>query len=187
MTAEPLTGETLVIRPLRREEFEQLVALGAFADDPVELLDGRLVAMNPQRSLHAWVVDELDGRLRVALAGRARVRCQLPIALGDDSEPEPDISLVEPGNYQDRHPSSAWLLIEVSESTLRKDREVKGPLYARAGIPEYWIVNLDDRVVEVHDLPVNGRYTRVVPVPFHEVVTPSMFADVQIRVSDFVR
>ncbi|MFZ5469736.1 MAG: Uma2 family endonuclease [Myxococcota bacterium] len=150
------------LRPLRRTEYDRLVELGAFDEDEhVELLSGMLVAMSPLGPDHAAVISWLTQELVHALRRRAEVRVQLPLALSDDSEPEPDLTVVPPGDYRAAHPTHAWLVVEVANATLRKDRLIKARLYAEAGIPEYWIVNLADQVLLVHRQPVSGAYTSV--------------------------
>jgi len=183
---EPLHPET--VRPLRRKEFERLVELGSFEDERIELLEGVLVRMNPQRAAHASVVSRLGQYFGRVLADRAVVRQHSPLALSDDSEPEPDVALVAPGDYARAHPAAALLVVEVSESSLRKDREVKAAVYAAAGVPEYWIVNLVDRVFEVHRGP-RPRERLFASVTTHDAtasVSPLAFPDVIVAVGDFV-
>jgi Uma2 family endonuclease len=113
ISADQLLPET--IRPLRRLEYERLVDLGVFGkDERVELLYGTLVSMSPQKPPHAWVLSWLPERLIGALQGRAMVRVQLPLALSEDSEPEPDIAVVPSANYREAHPSRAHLVVEVA-------------------------------------------------------------------------
>src|SRR6478609_3237817 len=107
-----------VIRPLRRAEYDQLIALGAFEDEKIELLDGEMVAMSPIGTAHGSAVQKLNELLVVALHGRAVVRCQSPFAASELSEPEPDFTVVSPGDYLDDHPGQAHLIIEVAESSL---------------------------------------------------------------------
>ncbi len=147
------------IRPLRRTEYDRLVELGLFEDERVELLEGVLVEMSPQGARHAEVVTRLAEALSASLRGRARLRLQAPIALSEASEPEPDVALVRPGDYSERHPGTALLVVEVAQTSSRKDRGLKARLYAAAGIAEYWLVDLTADVVEVRRAPKRGRYT----------------------------
>jgi len=141
---------------LTRLEYEALVERGTLdEDDRIEPLDGRLVFREPQDSRHAAACL----RIRIALdraCGRGyHVRPQFPIALDDASEPEPDIAIVR-GRVEDylgAHPTSPVLVVEVAGSSLARDRAGKGCLYARAGVADYWIVNLTDRVLEVRRDP----------------------------------
>lgn len=138
-------------RRWRREEYEQLVDLGIFVGERLELLAGLLVVQEPQGSSHAAVVGQIAQVLRSAFGTGWHARLQAPLALDEDSEPEPDVAVVS-GEYRDyigAHPRTAVLVVEVADSSLRLDRRLKAGLYARAGVAEYWIVNLVDGVVEV--------------------------------------
>lgn len=175
------------IRPLRRAEYDKLVALGAFDGEKIELLHGALVAMTPTGTPHASSSQKLTLLLVRALGDRAAIRAQLPFAADDYSEPEPDFAVVPPGDYLDDHPTEAWLIVEVSDSSLRHDRGVKRRLYAKAGVPEYWIVNLVDDVIEVHLEPVDGDYAVVTPRRKGESIRLSQYSDVELRVDDVIR
>src|SRR5450631_1217800 len=106
------TSAAEVIRPLRRVEYDQLVALGAFQDERIELLDGALVAMSPIGAPHSSAVQKLTRLLVLALVGCAEVRPQLPFAALEFSEPEPDLAVVPLGDYDTEHPAQAHLVIE---------------------------------------------------------------------------
>ncbi|PYN02241.1 MAG: hypothetical protein DME07_11350 [Candidatus Rokuibacteriota bacterium] len=140
-----------------RAEYEHLIEIGIFRPgEPVELMDGDLVVSEPQGSAHHTAIGLVEDALRAALPAGWFVRSQGPLALDDDSEPEPDVALI-PGArraYAQQHPARPALVIEVSESSLALDRDYKGSLYARAHLDDYWIVNLIDRVVEVYRQPV---------------------------------
>jgi Uma2 family endonuclease len=147
-------------RRWNRVEYERLIDQGMF--DPgerLELLDGQLVVREPQGGAHALAVELVSEALREAFGNAARVRVQLPIVLDDDSEPEPDVSVVS-GPLADADavlPSRALLIVEVSDSSLALDRTEKASLYARAGIADYWILSLAERVLEVHREPTPER------------------------------
>jgi Uma2 family endonuclease len=170
------------IRPLRRAEYDRLVALGAFEDDRVELIRGNLVTMAPNYPEHANPIDVLTALLVVGVAGRARVRVQLPIVAVDESEPEPDLAIVPNGNYSHEHPEHAHLVIEVAVSSLKKDRDVKAPLYAASGFDEYWLVNVPAQTVEVFREPSPEGYRRVTTAERGSVLSPLAFADVEVQV-----
>ena len=184
VTPDQIQPETL--RPIKRSEYDQLVRLGAFDDERVELLRGAIVATSPQYAEHMYVIQRLLKRLSSALADRAEVRAQAPLALANHSEPEPDISVVPPGDYPHEHPTTAWLVVEAADSSLRKDRKLKGPLYAEAGIAEYWIVNLAERVVEVHSGPGPNGYANCDVVAPGGRLTFQRFPDVTIAVDDIL-
>jgi Uma2 family endonuclease len=144
------------VRRWTRQEYERMTEAGVLTpDDRVELVGGEILTVTPQKSLHATAVVLASEALRRVLTANLHVRTQLPLALGDDSEPEPDVAVVGGSmrDYRDAHPQSALLVIEVSDSTLAFDRHVKGSLYARAGVAEYWVVSLVDSVVEIYREP----------------------------------
>jgi Uma2 family endonuclease len=136
-------------RPLRREEYDRLVDLGVFDDERVELLEGVIVTMSPNNPEHAGPVQLLTKLLVRALGDRADVRIQLPIIAARESEPEPDVVIAPVGDYRRAHPDRAHCVIEVANSSVSKDRNVKAPLYAASGFHEYWLVNVPEQVVEV--------------------------------------
>jgi Uma2 family endonuclease len=113
-------------------------------------------------SRHAGTIEQLASLLSAAVGARAIVRSQLPLRLSDDSEPQPDIVLVVPSgdHYKSNHPSAdhVLLLVEISDATLRYDREVKIPLYARHRVPEVWIVDLQARQIHFYRIPTAGEY-----------------------------
>jgi Uma2 family endonuclease len=171
------------LRPIKRVEYEQMVRAGLFADERIELLDGFLVAMTPIGGPHAEAVDRLNRLFTVTLDGRARVRIQGPFAASDDSEPEPDIAVYPLRDYTDGHPSQALLVIEVADSSLPKDRHIKSPLYAAAGVLEYWIVDLQGKAFEIHRDPRVNRYTDVTRHVPGDRVAPAAFPDLTVDIA----
>lgn len=131
-------------------------------DDRVELIEGEIIEMSPIGERHAACVDVLAELFREQLQRKAIIRVQNPIQLGNYSEPQPDVTLLKRRDdfYRRAHPTAAdvLLIVEVADTTLDYDRQIKVPLYARAGIAEVWIVNLMDEQVEVYAQPVNGAY-----------------------------
>ena len=182
-----LAAAAEVIRPLRRVEYDQLIALGAFEDEKIELLDGEMVAMSPIGTAHGSAVQKLNELLVVALHGRAVVRCQSPFAASELSEPEPDFTVVSPGDYLDDHPGQAHLIIEVAESSLAKDRGRKLRLYATCHVPEYWVVNLVERCIEVYRDVEGPSYTRQERFERGQSIQLLAFGDVSIAVSDVLK
>jgi Uma2 family endonuclease len=145
------------LRRWTRLEYDRLIEAGLFRPgERLELLAGHLVVREPQGSLHATAVGLVEDVLRDCFGAGWVVRVQMPIALDVESEPEPDVAVV-PGarrDYELAHPAQPVLLVEVSESSLDDDRGDKASLYARAGVPDYWIVNLISRSLEVRRAPV---------------------------------
>jgi len=172
------------IRPLHRSEYERLVDAGAFEHEHVELLHGALVAMSPQGGPHAAITARIGERLIVALRGRAEVRCHSPFAASGDSMPEPDVQVVPRGSRVD-HPRTAFLVVEVADSSLGKDRRIKAGIYADAGVPAYWIVDVAGEAIEVHTAPAAGAYTRMVRVERGGGLGLDGFADLHLCVDDF--
>jgi Uma2 family endonuclease len=179
-----------------RVEYERLIDKGVFGpEDRIELLGGALVVREPQGGPHAMGIRMVEEALRGVFAAGWDVRVQLPVALDDDSEPEPDVSVV-PGSFRDYprdHPARAVLIVEISESSLRLDRGEKGGLYARAGLTDYWIVNLVDHVLEVYrdpapdvGAPHGWRYASAVTLRAGDVVTPLAALHSPIPVVDLV-
>lgn len=174
-----------VIRPLRRAEYDQLVLLGAFQDERVELLEGALVTMSPIGRPHSSSVQRLNRLLILALEGRAAVTCQSPFAANELSEPEPDFVVFPLGadNELD-HPSRAHLIIEVADSSLALDRGKKLRLYASCAVPEYWVVNLPERCIEVYQGPLPGAYAQMDRYERGQMIRLVAFPDVAFAVSD---
>ncbi len=154
---------------LTRRDYYRLAEAGILSeDDRVELLEGQLVDMSAIGARHALAVDALTELLILAAAGRAVVRVQNPIVLDDSSEPQPDFTLVRRhwDGYPNDHPRPAdvYLLIEVADSSLEFDLGAKLELYARAGIREFWVVDLTSNRLLVHRSPGDGRYASMAVV-----------------------
>jgi Uma2 family endonuclease len=145
-------------RPLRRVEYDKLIELGVFGDERIELINGVLVPMSPIGPPHSNAVDLLMLLLVRALGDRARIRVQNPLAAGDISEPQPDLLVAPLADYETEHPAEAHLVIEVAESSLAYDRGTKLRLYAEQGVPEYWIVDVVARRIEVYREPSSGTF-----------------------------
>jgi Uma2 family endonuclease len=172
------------------EEYEKLNAAGIFTEsDRVELLNGEIIVMSPLGYRHAMAVMRLNEFFVEGSRRRYRVNPGNPVLLDDRSEPQPDLALLARGvDTQGRHPdpSQVFLLIEVSDSSLRYDREDKRPAYARRNIREYWILNLEENVLEVYRNPRDGTYQDVRIVKADETVAPEAFPDLVLRVGDFL-
>jgi Uma2 family endonuclease len=185
----------LTLRRWTRTEYDRLVDLGILQGQPVELIRGQLVVAEPQGSYHASAIGSAGDLLKGLLPPGWVVRVQMPVALDDESEPEPDLAVV-PGAWADHrasHPSLPTLVVEVAESSLAFDRADKGSLYARGGIRDYWIVNLVDRLLEVHrdprpdpTAPHGWRYLTVEWLSPGASVSPLALPSVRVPVSDLV-
>jgi Uma2 family endonuclease len=190
MTQAPHT-----VKRWKRVEYDQLADLGAFENEPLELIGGQLIVAEPKGEYHSSAVNAAEYALRPSLPPGWIVRTQQPVSLDDESEPEPDLVVVpgRPADYRHAHPDRPALVIEVAHSSLQFDRRDKGSLYARAGIEDYWIVNLVDRVLEIHRDPgadpsaVYGwRYRSVTTLAPPAVAIPLAFASSRIAVADML-
>jgi len=179
-----------------RAQYDRLIEIGFFQPrDPVELIGGQLVVAEPQGTYHFTSVRAVEEALRVAFGAGWEVRGQGPVALDDESEPEPDVAIV-PGSFRDYvggHPSRPVLVVEVSESSLAFDRHHKGSVYARAGLPDYWIVNLTDRVLEIYRDPIQDpaapfgwRYRSVESLGPEASIAPLALSGSFVRVVDLL-
>lgn len=134
------------------------------ADDRVELIEGEILEMSPIGVRHPAVIDKIAALVRERVSG-VMVRIQHPVRLSERSEPQPDLALVRVREdfYSTAHPrpQDVLLLIEVADSSVMYDRNLKIPLYARSGIPEVWLVDLVTNAVEVHATPTAGGYSHV--------------------------
>lgn len=170
------------------EEYHLLARAGILKeDDRVELVEGEIVEMSPIGSRHAACVARLTawaGRLQ----GRAVAWVQNPVRLGDFAEPQPDLALLRPRAdfYAAAHPTpeDVLLVVEVAETSSDYDRQVKVPLYARWGIPEAWLVDLDRDHVEVYRDPSADGYRHVRAVPRGERLAPAAFPDLSLQADD---
>jgi Uma2 family endonuclease len=177
------------IRPLSRREFERMVELGLFDEDErIELLDGVLVKkMSPQEPPHAEVIEWLSDALASSIAKAFVVRTQMPFAAGKYALPEPDIAVVRRDRPRGAHPHEAVLIVEVSNEPFRTDRSAKLGIYARAKLPEYWLVDVKKGCIEVYTKPVRGRYTKTRLLHDGDVLRPTLLRGVVIPISDWPR
>jgi Uma2 family endonuclease len=169
-------------------EFERLAEVGILeAEERVELIDGALYTMSPVGSRHAACVDVLSEQLLSLLKGSAIVRIQNPIALPDATYPQPDVVLARPraDRYRGRHPGPGdiLLVVEVMDTSAIRDRGLKLAAYARAGIPELWLVDLDGEVVEVHVEPALTVYGRSCVRQRGDRLAPALFPEAAIEVT----
>lgn len=163
--------------PLTVEKYHRMIDAGILGEeDRVELLEGVLVEMSPQGPRHAKIISRFTAAAASAIGAANRLRIQLPLTLVPYGEPEPDIAIVTLDEEEgaERHPRTALLVVEVASESIRKDRLVKTRVYARAGIPEYWIVDVDSSTVEIHadPDPIAERYGTQTVAQRGETITP---------------
>ena len=183
-------------RRFTRAEYERLIDLGVFQPgEDIELIGGELMVAEPQGAPHYTAIRKTAKALEAAFGPGWEVRTEGPIGLDDESEPEPDVAVVPggPEDYARAHPSRAALTVEVAESSLALDRVRKGSLYARAGLPDYWVLNLIDRVLEVYRgpapdsaAPFGWRYARSEVLDASARVTPLAAPGSSIPVSQLL-
>jgi Uma2 family endonuclease len=159
-------------------------------DARVELIEGEIIDMAPINSPHSGTVIRLTQWLSMRVGGRVLVSVQNPIVLGTYSAPQPDIALLRPREdfYTTVHPGpeDVLLVIEVADTTLRDDREVKVPLYGAHGIPEVWLIDVESKAVQVFRAFEGGQYRNVFTVRGAGSLAPVLLADVRIDVSQLL-
>lgn len=184
------------LRRWTRDEYYRMLDLGMFQDQRVELIQGKIIEMAPRRGVHAAVTSLSAKAMTQAFGNNWWVRSQLPISLDDGSEPEPDVSVIRGGERDfigTGHPKTCVLLIEVADTSLAYDRSKKACLYARFGIPEYWIVNLPELQIEIHRNPITDlavedgfRYADIQVAKRGDFVSPQAARDAKIAVADLL-
>jgi Uma2 family endonuclease len=192
MKPAQLTG----LHRFTRRQYARMIDHGVLdEDDPIELLDGLLLVKEPQSSPHRTAVLLAAKALEQAFADGWFVQIQSPIILDDRSEPEPDVSVVRgtPRDYVDSHPKSPALVVEIAQTGLRMARRRKAAAYARAGLADYWIVNLVDRVLEVYREPARpgpalgrSRYLSIITLDAAATITPRAAPSAHVRVADLL-
>ena len=182
-------------RKFSKDEYYRMAEMGFFNGQRVELIDGEVILMSPQEAGHATAVELVARILEKAFGEGYHVRDQKPLDLGEGHEPEPDAAVVigSPRDYAQAHPKTAVLVVEVALSSVDYDRVVKGSLYAKSGIPEYWLLNLRERRLEVFREPVPmpeqifgfGYKSMRIYLP-DETVSPLAKPDAKIKVADML-
>jgi Uma2 family endonuclease len=183
-----LEKPTVTRRRFTVDEYHRMAEIGVLLEDErVELIEGEILRMSAKGSRHNGAIIALDDLLREQLdRGTAVISVQNSIAIDEYTEPEPDIALLRPrrDNYRQALPSPAdvLLLIEVADTSLAYDRGLKLPLYARAGIPEVWIVDLTNEAIERYANPANGAYRSVNHAAHGQTITPSALPSLVLAV-----
>ncbi|OGG43665.1 MAG: hypothetical protein A3F84_25800 [Candidatus Handelsmanbacteria bacterium RIFCSPLOWO2_12_FULL_64_10] len=178
-----------------RGEYYKMAEAGLFEGRHVELIEGRVVEMSPMGSLHATAVALTARALEKAFGQGYFVRWQMPLAAGETSEPEPDVAVIagDVRDYREAHPTTAVLIVEVADTSLAYDRFEKASLYARAGIPDYWVLNLIDRQFEVRRnrgpdaaQPFGFGYADVKVLSSVDSITPLSMPQATVSVTDLL-
>lgn len=172
------------------EEYHRMIEAGILSDRHVELLDGEIVEMSPEGTSHAHLSSTAADYIRELLRGKATIREGKPITLTERSEPEPDIAIVQKlgEEYFDHHPypENIFWVIEYSNASLTKDLEIKSKIYAKAGIREYWVINLKRMELVVFTEPTDGQYRENQTFEDGDI-SPLAFAEVSIAVKQLVK
>jgi Uma2 family endonuclease len=190
-TAAPAAPPVLATRrhPFTVEDFHRMGEAGVLTErDRVELIEGEIVDMNPIGLRHAACVDRLTELLAEALQKRATLRVQNPLDVGERTTLQPDLCLLRRSSdfYASRAPTPAdtLLVIEVADSSLPYDRGVKLPLYARSGVPEVWLVDLEAGRIEVHREPMAAGYCLTRRVFPGDRIAPEALPGLELAVAD---
>jgi Uma2 family endonuclease len=173
------------------DEFHRMAEAGVFGeDDRVELLAGEVIEMSPIGSRHASCVNRLSRSFHQHAGSSLIVRVQSPITLDEHSEPQPDLAVLNyrPDFYREAHPrpNEVRLVVEVADTSAEGDRGVKVPLYARAGIPETWVIDFTERTVDVYRRPSAGSYQEHHRVGPRDRLNSSQVAGLELSVDDIV-
>lgn len=195
MTLSVASLETLpsLLRPWTVAEYYQMAKTGILQpDEKVELIAGQIIRnMAPQGSHHAAAITRTNRLFNQSLPPALLVRSQLPIHFDNHSEPEPDVALVKSDrlDYDDRHPRSdeVYLIIEISEATLRVDLTLKKQVYAQANIADYWVLDLTKRQLYVYRQPTNEGYQEEQILSEQHTIAPLSFPDLQFKVGEMLR
>ncbi|MFN3422762.1 MAG: Uma2 family endonuclease [Armatimonadota bacterium] len=197
VTAEQrsLTISAVQRRKFSKAEYYKMAEMGFFDGQRVELIDGEVILMSPQEAGHATAVGLIADTLQTVFREGFVIRLQQPLDLGEAYEPEPDIAVVsgQRRDYATAHPKTAVLIVEVALSSVDYDRNVKGSLYAKAGIQEFWLLNLKDRHLEVfrEPIPMSSQpfgfgYRSVRIYLPDETVSPLAKPEAAIKVADLL-
>lgn len=196
-TTTQLSGKNPPVAKTRKfspEEYYQLGSLGFFDQQSVELIGGEIIEMAPVNPEHSVSVNWNAQKLIRLLGEAYYVLIQNPLRIGE-SEPQPDLAIVSgaPQDYKKTHPQTALLVIEVADTSLEYDRSVKASLYASGGVPEYWIVNLRERCMEVYrepepdsDSPFLARYRQVATLQGEASLAPLFKPDLHLTVAELL-
>lgn len=159
-------------------------------EEKIELIEGQLIKMSPKGTLHTAATRRIAKTLTNLLVNKAAIYTQDPIELNDNSEPEPDVSVVkiDPNDYVTHHPQTEeiYLIIEVADSSLEYDCEIKAKLYAKSGIKDYWVIDVRERKLHLFRKPQKTGYETKEILSEIDSVTPLNFAELSIKISELL-
>jgi Uma2 family endonuclease len=173
------------------QDYHKMIDAGIFAGNSnYELIEGEIVKKMTVGDYHISCVNRLNRLFNLKIGETAIVSIQNPVVISNISEPEPDVALLrfQEDFYASGKATAAdvLLLIEVSDTTVKYDRDVKIPLYARAGVGEVWLVNLPRQILEVYTQPVKGKYKLVKKIGKKETVSPALLSEIKIKVAEIL-
>ncbi|MCW6050415.1 Uma2 family endonuclease [Microcoleus sp. A2-C5] len=185
------TEAPFTLRKWTVKEYQKLGEMGFFhPEERVELISGNIIRMSAKGTAHTSATRRTATLLRALLENLAAVYTQDPIALDDNSEPEPDIAVVriDPLDYATHHPtpSEVYLIIEVADSSLAYDREIKAKIYARSGIADYWVLNVNDRQLHIFREPAEDGYQSEVIIGEIASISPLQFPAFNIAIQEML-
>jgi Uma2 family endonuclease len=180
------------IRQISVTEYHRMVEMGIFhPEERLELLSGQILKMAAKGTAHEAAITRIQRILNQRLGDQVLIRTQSPITLDDFSEPEPDVAIVKTNilDYEDHHPqpSEVFLLIEVADSSLKYDREVKSLVYAQSGIIDYWVLDVNGRKLSVYRDPHITGYQSESILGENLTISPLAFPGFEIKIRDFLR
>lgn len=186
-----ITEAPFTLRQWTAKEYQKLGEMGFFhPEERVELISGNIIRMSAKGTAHTSATRRTATLLRALLENLAAVYTQDPIALDDNSQPEPDIAVVriDPLDYATHHPtpSEVYLIIEVADSSLAYDREIKAKIYARSGIADYWVLNVNDRQLHVFREPADDGYQSEVILGENASISPLQFPAFNIAIGEML-
>jgi len=181
------TEAPFTLRKWTVKEYHKLAEIGIFnPEERLELIEGNIIKISAKGTLHAAATRRTATLLHNLLGNQAAVYNKSPIALDDNSEPEPDIAVVriDPFDYATHHPtpSEVYLIIEVADTSLTFDREIKAKIYARSGIADYWVLNVGDRQLHVFREPTENGYQSEVILGETASISPIEFPAFNIAI-----
>jgi Uma2 family endonuclease len=187
-----LPTDSTTIRLITVQEYHRMAEVGIFhPQERLELIAGQIIQMSPKGTAHESAITRTERLFRKRLGEQVLLRLQSPVQLDDYSEPEPDIAVVKPNplDYDDHHPSPSevFLIIEIADSSLKYDREVKALAYAKSGIAEYWILDVNGRKLHVYRLPSSEGYHSETILLEDVTISPLAFPECKITVREMLR
>ena len=192
-TPLPEISSSLPLRLLTVEEYQRMAEVGILhPDEKVELIAGQIIRkMSPQGSPHAAAITRTNRLFSKGLGDNVLVRLQLPVRLNDFSEPEPDLAVVKADtlDYDDHHPTAedVYLIVEIADRTLKSDLTVKQKDYARSGIKDYWVLDVNNRRLYVYREPTKSGYQQEMILEEDDSIASRQFPDCVIRVAEMLR